>query len=81
MFFTRTITKKGYETYDSNVIMQEYINTQRFYFDLGSLLGIQLFTQYNRVLKFCGFFKITRILRIQRMIANSTFGTSIKAIF
>lgn len=80
MFFTSTITKKGQETYDPIIIRNEYLKTQRFLFDLGSILGIQLFTQYNRIFQFCGFFKMTRIFRIQKMIANSSFNNDMKAV-
>lgn len=79
MFITSTITKKGYETKDSVVIRNEYIKTRRFAFDVGSVLSIQLFTQRNRIFQFFGLFKMTRITRIQSMIAKSSFDNDTKA--
>lgn len=80
MFFTSTITKKGQETYDSITIRNQYLQSRRFILDLLSCFGIQFFVQIHRTLQFFGFFKMTRVLNVQKMIANSTFDTNTKAI-
>ena len=80
MFFTSTITKKGYETFDSVIIRNEYVKTNRFYFDLGSIIGIQVFALHLPFLRFCGFFKMTRIARIQSMIAGTTLDVYSKTM-
>ena len=79
MFFTSTISRDGFETYDSVYIRNTYIKTFRFKIDFLSLFGIRYLQRKNWVFTICSLMKMFRVLRISKMITTANTNIDIKA--
>ena len=70
MFITNYQNKDGKEIWNNKYIAFNYIKTPRFYFDFLSVLGTDFISQTIPELRLFGYFKLTRISRINGFINN-----------
>ena len=75
MFLTSFVSKQGIEVKDSIKIAFNYTSQFRFYFDILSLLGTGVFTQYIPSFKLFGLLKILRVFRINGFIKRLKVST------
>lgn len=79
MFFSSIMTKQGTESFYSDEIAHAYVSTTRFWLDILSVLGADVFKPIHPYMALFGMFKITRVLRIGEMIGQSTAEEAQKA--
>ena len=70
-FCTSVVPKNGIESFDSRLIFYYYTNTKRFYLDVLSILGTDVFIKIHRFFRPFGYFKLTRLLKIDEIVKKA----------
>ena len=70
-FCTSVVPKNGKESFDSRLIFYYYTNTKRFYLDALALLGTEVFIKIHRHFRLFGYFKLTRVLKIDDIVKKA----------
>ena len=80
-FFTSIMNRQGIETWNTGDITVAYVSQLRFYIDVFSLLGSDIFEKIHRYFALFGMLKIVRVLRIGKMITALTADKETKAVY
>jgi len=78
---TSFLDSKGVEVEDSRKIFKKYVSSVRFILDLLPLLGSSIFSNIHTNFKLFGLFKITRVIRLGKIISQLNLPKDIKAFF
>lgn len=70
-FCTSVMPRNGIECFDSRLIFYYYTNTKRFYLDVLSILGTDFFTKIHRYFRPFGYFKLTRLFKIDEIVKKA----------
>lgn len=80
MLFTSYNKADGPEVKDQLMIIKNYCLSQRFLFDILSLLGSAVITNYISWLKIMKCFKVVRVFRVNKIIRGLYIHSNLKAI-
>mgnify|MGYP002629862122 CR=1 FL=1 len=79
MFVTSYLDRQGNEVKDTSLIASKYVWSFRFLCDFFAVLGTGFLTQFIHSFRLFGIFKLNRVFRLSRMIADLNTHKDVKA--